>query len=124
MHHRLDYACISTGRLRTSAHMITTADSKTLEAGVIRKRLAYAERGEGDVEHQGEPEVPNELGYSRTLVHLPRASNGVSFVGAIYVNRSCDGGCGRTLKFTPLPGVVRTQWCSVCKRVTGWRVVA
>lgn len=42
--------------------------------------------------------------------------------GPYYVNRACEGGCQRTLKFSPLPGWKRFQQCSVCKRVTSWRL--
>jgi hypothetical protein len=106
--------------------MTTTSGDAAGERLGIRKRLEYLEPVEAKLPeplHPVMPDVPNELGYSRALVHLPRGWNGASFVGAVYVKRRCDG-CERTLKFTPLPGAAREQHCSVCHRRTLWRVVA
>ncbi len=43
--------------------------------------------------------------------------------GPCYVPRRCDGGCGRTLSFWPMPGALRVSGCVVCGTVTGWVVV-
>ena len=67
---------------------------------------------------------PNEYGFSLSFIHERRGGNGTSYVGPTYVKRTCEGGCHRTLEFTPLPGMKRFQMCSACKRVTSWRVVA
>lgn len=58
----------------------------------------------------------SELDYPLSYVHTkPRL--------AVYVLRRCEGGCGRVLEFSPLPGTTRLQPCSMCKRMTYWRVV-
>lgn len=61
--------------------------------------------------------VEVELGYPAHLIHHREQ-------GTTYVKRACEGGCQRELEFTPLPGQKRFQFCSTCKRVTTWRVVA
>lgn len=67
---------------------------------------------------------PNEYGFSQSFIHERHGGNGSSHVGPTFVRRTCEGGCQRTLEFTPLPGMKRFQMCSACKRVTSWRVVA
>jgi hypothetical protein len=80
--------------------------------------------GSGDeVEEVDGEMVLKKLGYSRKFLRIPVGHNGSSSVAAIYVNRVCEGGCERTFKFTPLPGLRREQYCSRCKRRTMWRVV-
>jgi hypothetical protein len=61
------------------------------------------------------------LGYPVELIRGADQLN--ARYGPCYVPRRCDGGCGRTLSFWPMPGALRVGGCVVCGRQTGWVVV-
>ena len=100
------------------------------EGGQLRELLAY------------DPEA--ELEYSPKLIHtnyvngprrrelfLPNSEKQYSShlkgseerVTCDHVNRQCEGGCFRKLKFAPLKGWKVLLDCKECGRKTWWRVV-
>lgn len=77
---------------------------------------AWPNEGHMNVTHTGLVPGMVRLGYPYTAVkHKPRHAD--------YIERECNGPCKRTLKFAPLAGLVRFNYCAECRCVTMWRLI-